>query len=71
LGTFVTVKFTMDLHGKITEMMGGENTSGEPGKQSCITAIAMAAPYGDWTDKMIDVLGRSQELTFRFYYEQI
>jgi hypothetical protein len=69
LGTFVTVKFTMDLHGKITEIMGGENTSGESGKQSCMTAITMAAPYGDWTDEMIDVLGKSQELTFRFYYE--
>jgi hypothetical protein len=68
-GTYVTVKFTMDSKGKITEITEVESTSSEQGKQSCITAITMTAPYGDWTDDMIAVLGNSQELTFRFYYE--
>jgi hypothetical protein len=68
-GTYVTVKFTMDLHGKITEIAEVESNSSEQGKQSCLTAITMTAPYGDWTDEMIAVLGTSQELTFRFYYE--
>lgn len=68
-GTYVTVKFTMDSKGKITEIVDVESTSSEQGKQSCITAITMTAPYGDWTDDMIAVLGNSQELTFRFYYE--
>jgi hypothetical protein len=68
-GTYVTIKFTMDLHGKITEIMDVESTSSEQGKQSCLTAITMTAPYGDWSDDMIAVLGNSQELTFRFYYE--
>ncbi|HEY4989413.1 MAG TPA: hypothetical protein VII09_06375 [Opitutaceae bacterium] len=68
-GTTVTVKFTMDSKGKITEILDVENTSSEQGKQSCITAITMTAPYGDWTDDMIAVLGNSQELTFQFYYQ--
>ena len=68
-GTYVTVKFTMDSKGRITEILDVESTSSEQGKQSCISAITMTAPYGDWTDDMIAVLGNSQELTFRFYYE--
>jgi hypothetical protein len=68
-GSYVTVKFTLDSKGRITEILGVENTSSEQGKQSCLSAITLTAPYGDWTDDMIAVLGNSQELTFRFYYE--
>jgi len=67
--TYVTVKFTMDSKGRITEILDVESTSSEQGKQSCLTAITMTAPYGDWTDDMIAVLGTSQELTFQFYYQ--
>jgi hypothetical protein len=59
----------MDLHGKITEIVSVESTSSEQGKQSCLTAITMTAPYGDWSDDMIAVLGTSQDLTFDFYYQ--
>jgi hypothetical protein len=67
--TVVTVKFTMDFHGKVTEIIDVENTSSEQGKQSCLSAITMTAPYGEWTDDMRAVLGDSQELTFQFYYQ--
>ena len=68
-GTYVTVKFSMDSKGRITEILDVESTSSEQGKQSCVSAITMTAPYGDWTDDMIAILGNSQELTVRFYYE--
>ena len=68
-GSYVTVKFTMDSKGRITEILDVESTSSEQGKQSCVSAITLTAPYGDWTDDMIAVLGNSQELTFRFYYQ--
>jgi hypothetical protein len=68
-GTTVTVKFTMDSKGRITEILDVENNSSEQGKASCISAITNTAPYGDWTDDMIAVLGNSQELTFKFYYQ--
>jgi hypothetical protein len=68
-GTTVTVKFTLDLHGKVTNILEVESTSSEQGKQSCLTSITMTAPYGDWTDDMIAVLGNSQDLTFQFYYQ--
>jgi hypothetical protein len=68
-GSTVTVKFTLDSKGKITEIIDVESSSSEQGKQSCVSAITERAPYGDWTDDMIAVLGNSQELTFVFYYE--
>lgn len=68
-GTTVTVKFTLDLHGKITEIIDVQNDSSEQGKQDCLTAITMTAPYGDWSEDMIAVLGNSQDLTFVFYYQ--
>ncbi len=68
-GSYVTVKFTLDSKGKITEILDVESTSSEQGKASCVSAITNTAPYGDWSDDMIAILGNSQELTFRFYYE--
>jgi hypothetical protein len=68
-GSYVTVKFTLDKKGKITEILDVQSTSSEQGKASCVSAITNTAPYGDWSDDMIAVLGDSQELTFRFYYE--
>jgi hypothetical protein len=68
-GSYVTVKFTMNSKGEITEILDVENTSTEQGKQSCLSAITLTAPYGQWTDDMIAILGNSQEMTFRFYYE--
>src|SRR5208283_2059934 len=55
-GTTVTVRFTLDSKGKITEILQVESTSTEQGKQSCVSAITLTAPYGDWTDDMIAVL---------------
>jgi len=34
-----------------------------------VSAITDTAPYGDWTDDMIAILGNEQSLTFVFYYE--
>jgi len=68
-GSMVTVKFTLDSKGRITEILDVESTSSEQGKASCVSAITNTAPYGDWSDDMIAVLGSSQDLTFRFYYE--
>jgi len=68
-GSCVTVKFTLDSHGKVTEIINLESSSSEQGKQSCVSAITLTAPYGDWTDDMKAVLGESQDLTFVFYYQ--
>ena len=68
-GSMVTVKFTIDSKGKITDIGVLESTSSEQGKQSCPAAITLSAPYGDWSEDMIKVLGNSQDITINFYYE--
>jgi len=68
-GTYVTVKFTIDSKGRITEIIDVATSSSEQGKESCISAITLTAPYGDWTDDMIAILGNSQEMAIKFYYE--
>ena len=68
-GTWVTVKFTLDKAGKVTDISDVQSTSSEQGRASCVSAITNTAPYGEWSEDMIAVLGDSQELTFRFYYE--
>jgi hypothetical protein len=63
------IKFTLDQHGKVAEILDVQNNSSELGKQSCVSAITMSAPFGEWTEEMIAALGSSQDLTFRFYFQ--
>jgi len=67
-GTNVSVKFVLNDAGEIARIVSVEGSSGEIGKQSCVSAITARAPYGEWTDDMRRVLGSEQEMTFTFYY---
>jgi len=69
-GTTVSVKFRLNRRGEVSEVIDVPSESGnEQEKRNCIRAIKDCAPYGEWTEDMITVLGESQELTFTFYYQ--
>jgi len=68
-GTHVSVRFRIDKEGKIPEIINVDGTAGEQAKQACISAITSRAPYGEWTDDMVALLGEQQEMTFTFYYQ--
>lgn len=68
-GTKVVVKFVLNQKGEVSRILGVTGTTGDLGQQSCVSAITMRSPYGEWTDDMKSVLGESQELTFTFYYQ--
>ena len=68
-GSQVTVKFRLDSKGLITDILDVQSSSSEQGKGACVSAITSRAPYGDWSEDMIAVLGTSQELTFTFFYQ--
>jgi hypothetical protein len=68
-GTSVKVVFQMNKEGRISQIVSVEGTAGNQAEKACTSAITARAPYGDWTDDMIAVLGESQELTFTFYYQ--
>ncbi len=69
-GTMVVVKFILNKKGEVARIVDvGPEAAPEQAAQSCVSAITARAPYGDWTDDMVGVLGDSQELTFSFYYQ--
>lgn len=68
-GTKVVVSFILNNKGEVSRIIGVEGTSGELGKQSCVSAITDRAPYGEWTDDMRNVLGKEQHMTFTFFYQ--
>jgi hypothetical protein len=68
-GKMMSVTFRMDKEGKITQIISVDGTAGTQAASTCTTAITSRAPYGDWTDDMIAVLGESQVMTFTFYYQ--
>lgn len=70
-GSAVSVKFVMNTKGDIARIVSVEPTAGtsDAATRACISAITNRAPYGEWTDDMIAMLGNEQEMTFTFYYQ--
>jgi hypothetical protein len=68
-GSTVTVTFILDSEGKIAHIVNVENKSTDQAAAACASAITDRAPYGPWTDDMIAMLGKQQEMTFTFYYQ--
>ena len=68
-GALVKVAFKIDAKGEISEIVHVGGSGGELAQRLCVSAITERAPYGEWTEDMIAVLGREQELTFTFYYQ--
>jgi hypothetical protein len=68
-GTRVVVQFELNSKGQVSRILGVDGTAGELSQSSCVSAITERAPYGDWSEDMVRVLGNEQELTFTFYYQ--
>lgn len=68
-GTSVKVVFRLNQRGEISEIVNVEGTAGNQAEKICASAITSRAPYGEWTEDMIAVLGEEQELTFTFFYQ--
>ncbi|HVU23938.1 MAG TPA: hypothetical protein VHE13_07415, partial [Opitutus sp.] len=68
-GTHAIVKFQLNDKGEVAAIVNVESTAGDQGTQSCVSAITNRSPYGEWTDDMKAMLGKTQELTFSFYYQ--
>lgn len=68
-GSVVKVVFKIDASGAISEIVRVEGSGGELAQRLCVSSITERAPYGEWTDDMIGVLGKEQELTFTFFYQ--
>ncbi len=65
----VVIRFVLTKDGYVeeTELMDG-STAKAIGIYMCQTAIKDGAPYGPWTQEMVDVFGDDEEITFSFHY---
>jgi hypothetical protein len=70
-GSIVEVKFVLNSRGEISKIIHVNPSVGtsDSATRACPAAIEARAPYGDWTDDMIAMLGSEQEMTFTFLYQ--
>lgn len=68
-GSVVRVVFKLDDRGTISEVVKVDGSGAELARRLCVSAITERAPYGEWSEDMIAVLGKEQELTFTFHYQ--
>lgn len=68
-GTKVSVTFLLNRRGEVERIVKVDGSDDHTAGYLCVNAIAERSPYGEWSEDMINVLGESQEITFRFHYQ--
>ncbi len=70
-GNMVEVNLFMNSNGQITRILSVHPSTGtsEAAIGACVASIKACSPYGTWTDDMVAVLGKRQEMTLAFYYK--
>lgn len=66
--TRVVIMFSIDRMGNVTELNVKESSAGPLAVQYCIDAIKSRAPFGPWTQEMVDTLNEEEELTYTFLF---
>lgn len=67
-GTKIVVTFVLGRAGQIERIVKMQDSGDRFAAQLCAGAITERAPYGEWTEDMVAVLGEEQEITFSFHY---
>jgi hypothetical protein len=67
-GSQVKVKFRLMKSGDVA-IVEVDGTADTLWSRVSVDAIAQRAPYGEWTDDMVTILGESTEITFTFFYQ--
>ena len=66
--TKISYRFTLKADGTITKLSILERVDRSLPAELCRQAIASRVPFGEWTQKMIDDFGQSDEITIHFNY---
>ena len=65
----VVLRFVLTKDGLISDMETRPGTTAKViGIYMCRTAIEEGAPYGPWTEEMVEVFGQDEEVNFTFFY---
>lgn len=70
-GSTVSITFVLNSKGQISKIVKVDSSPGtlDTATSACVSGLTNRAPYGDWTDDMIALLGTEQQMTFTFLYE--
>lgn len=63
----VRIRFKLDAAGHV-EILEVDSSASHTGTLICQDAIEARAPFGDWSEDMISVLGDEQTMTITFHY---
>ncbi len=66
-GSRVRIRFELDSAGNVS-ILDIDSSAGDTGTLICMDAIESRAPFGNWSDEMIEVLGDDQTMTITFHY---
>ena len=65
---YVVVRYTLDSDGKVVESEVLETNAGQLATLLCRDAIESRAPFGPWTEQMVEQLGDQTEIVLKFIY---
>ena len=65
----ITYRFTLMASGSIQEMQRLDTEESGLPAELCRQAIASRVPFGEWTDRMIQDFGKSDQITISFSYK--
>ncbi len=67
MGARVRVRFTLDSSGYVT-IVDIDSTASQTGTLICQDAIEARAPFGEWSNEMVELMGEEQTMTITFHY---
>jgi hypothetical protein len=64
----ITLRFKLLANGQISNLSRMDNEGYSLAAELCRQAIASRVPFGEWTEKMVNDFGQSDEITISFKY---
>jgi len=68
MGSRVVIRYDINQQGEVVNLEVLFSSASRSGTVMCLNAIESRAPFGVWTEQMVRTLGKSQTITFTFYY---
>jgi len=65
----ITLRFKLEATGTISNLVRIDNEGYSLAAELCRQAIASRVPFGEWSEKMIQDFGQSDQITINFKYQ--
>ena len=69
ISTRVIVEYDITRKGEVTDLRIISTSAGRPSTLICEDAIQATAPFGSWTEEMVETLGEEQTIRITFLYQ--